>query len=126
MVITVATPKSKLVWKFLVIPETHTDWYSTKAAFDKYVDIFTKKYGQPSDQYFFFRTPYKEGDGQEMLALKRDKLVCLHSWEIPGGSITLLIDSIEYGEARITIHYEDMEVSKIATEEKSQMDNDTF
>ena len=125
-VYTVASPKSKLVWKFLVIPETHNDWYSTKAAFNKYVDIFTKKYGQPSNQYFWFRDPYKEGDGHEMLAIKLDKLVCFYSWEIPGGSILLEIDSADYGEARITISYEDEEVTKIAKDEKSEIDNNTF
>ena len=61
-----------------------------------------------------------------MLALKLDKLVCLYSWEIPGGSILLEIDSVDYGEARITISYEDEEVTKIAKDEKSQMDNNTF
>lgn len=88
--------------------------------------FFTKKYGQPSNQYFWFREPYKEGDGHEMLALKLDKLVCLYSWEIPGGSILLEIDSVVYEEARITISYEDEEVTKIARDEKSDIDNNTF
>ena len=123
---TVCTPKSKLVWKFLVIPETHTDWYDTKAALNKYIEIFTKKYGTPSDQYFYFRKPYEEGDGHEMLALNVDKVVCLYNWNIPGGSILLEVTSVKYGEAEIRISYEDEEVTKINKEEKAQIDNNTF
>jgi hypothetical protein len=123
---TVSTPKSKLVWKFLVVAETHTDWYDTKASLNKYIEIFTKKYGAHSDQYFYFRNPYEEGDGHEMLALNLDKVVCLYNWNIPGGSILLEITSVKYGEAEIRISYEDEEVTKINTEEKSQIDNNTF
>jgi hypothetical protein len=123
---TVSTPKSKLVWKLLVIPETHTSWSSTKAAVNKYVEILSKKYGAPSNQYFYFKTPYEEGDGHEMLALKTDNLVCMYSWDIPGGSILLDISSVVYQEAQIHISYEDAEVTKINLEEKSKIDQNTF
>jgi hypothetical protein len=61
-----------------------------------------------------------------MLALNLDKVVCLYNWNIPGGSILLEITSVKYGEAEIRISYEDEEVTKINTEEKSQIDNNTF
>ena len=125
-VYTVSSPKSKLVWKFVVIPETHTNWSSVKGAMDKFIGLFTKKYGEPTNQYFWFREPYKEGDGDEMMAIKLDKLVYLYAWDIPGGSIMLEVNSVVYGEARIKISYEDEEVANMAKEEKSQIDSNTF
>lgn len=68
-----ASKKTKIVWKFCVwLPET-SSWSSSKSEFLKYKEIFTKKYGEPTSDYNFFISPYEEGDGSEMFALKNDK-----------------------------------------------------
>lgn len=125
-VYTVSTPNSHLVWKLVVVPETHYSWSSVKWALDKYIQILSQKYGPAKDQFYYFKSPYEEGDGHEMLALKTDKLVCLYGWDITGGTILLEIKSYKYGEAQIQISYEDGEATKINREEKSKIDQDTF
>ncbi len=125
-VYTVTTPNSGFVWKLVVIPETHTSWSSAKLAVQKYVQILSQKYGEVKDGFYYFKSPYEEGDGHEMLALKSDKWVCFYTWEISGATIALELTSHKYGEAQIQISYEDGETTKINREEKSKIDQNTF
>jgi len=112
-VILVSTPKTKIVWKFAVILPKSYSWSSAKSEYLKYKEIFIGKYSEPVEDYNTFESPYEEGDGSEMLALKNEK--CNYSCyfnDIEGNVLFILLNSISYGEANVWLHYQ----NKIATE----------
>ena len=67
----VASKKTKIVWKFAIFLPLESTWSSSKSEFLKYKEIFIKKYGEPSSDHNFFISPYEDGDGSEMSALKK-------------------------------------------------------
>jgi len=125
-VFVVFTPESKLVWKIQVIAEEKSSWISAKTSFFKFCDILTEKWGPAPNKYTFFKEPYYEGDGYELQALRVDKAVYFYSWDVPGGSISVRLRSYQYGISQVHISYENIEASKIDTEEKSKQDKKTF
>jgi hypothetical protein len=74
------TPKSKVVYKFVIYLEEQTTWNSLKSDYDKYFEIFKQKYGEPDNQYSFFSSPYKEGDGYELTAVTLEKCTFSAYW----------------------------------------------
>ena len=74
------TPKSRIVYKFSIYLEEQTTWNSLKSDYDKYFEIFKKKYGEPDNQYSFFSSPYKDGDGYEMTAVTLEKATFSAYW----------------------------------------------
>lgn len=123
----VASKKTKIVWKFVVwLPET-SSWSSSKSEFLKYKKIFTNKYGEPESDYSFFSTPYEEGDGNEMLALKNDKCTysCFFEDEV-GNTLLIELVSIKYGEAQVVLHYQNKIASKLNKEEVSEIEENTY
>jgi hypothetical protein len=125
-IFSVSTPISKFVWKIIVVPETHTNWSSTKSAVEKYLKILSDKYGEPKNEYYLFKEPYSEGDGNEMMALNLDKILCTYIWELPEGSIMLDLKSFKYGESQIWISYEDDVTSGLRNEESAKLEQSTF
>lgn len=117
VIILQAIPKSKTIWKVLVITkEAYTSWSSIKADFEKYKELYTKKYGKPSNDFHFFSPPYYEGDGYEMQALKLDKCSYFTVFELPEGPISLKIEQ----EGFIVFGYEDRINAKIMVSESEQ------
>ena len=120
---TVSTPKSKLVWKFLVVAETHTDWYDTKLALNKYIEIFTKKYGAHSDQYFYFRKPYYEGDGYEhnAISLGYAEISSIYTFQ-DGNVVSLEITK----ELSVKITYQNTRLAEIAVNKNKQKNSNDY
>ena len=112
------TPKTNIAWKFMVYLPKRTNWYELKEDYEKYLDLFTNKYGTPSSSYNTFLSPYYEGDGYEMSAVELDK--CLYSafWE------NYSVEISEYKQVRLG--YENSENAKINTREKNQLNNANF
>lgn len=122
-----ATPQTKIVWKFCVWLPITSSWSSSKSEFLKYKEIFTKKYGEPTSDYNLFSSPYEEGDGSEMLALKNDKCKysCFFEDEV-GNELVIELVSITYGEAQVVLHYVNKIASLINNKEKSQIEQNTY
>lgn len=108
------TPKSKLVWKLLVYLPKNSDWYYLKKEYQDYKDLLTEKYGTPSDDFHFFLSPYKEGDGYEITAVQVDKCRYTAFWEKEGLSIE--ISKFK----QVKIGYENLTNSALLTKEKKE------
>lgn len=98
-----ATPKSKTVWKAAVNYSEKESWTSLKSDYWDMIELYTKKYGKPENHYEFFSKPYYEGDGFELLALKKEKCHYISFYKLPLG--TAVVEISQYGY--IQIGYED-------------------
>lgn len=97
----VPTPKSKIVWKIAIFFGGGT-WESLKREYESVKDLFSKKYGKPSHEGNFFKDPYCEGDGCELLALANDKCLYASVYMLKGGAITIQIEST----CEVSVSYE--------------------
>nr|DAI83728.1 MAG TPA: hypothetical protein [Caudoviricetes sp.] len=98
-----ATPKSKIVWKVAVNYNEKESWSSLKSDYTDMKELFTKKYGKPTEHYEFFSKPYYEGDGYELQALRKEKCHYISFYKLPLGSVAVEIS--QFGH--IQIGYED-------------------
>lgn len=112
------TPKTNVAWKFSVYLPKRTNWYELKGDYEKYVQIFTNKYGAPTTSYSTFLSPYYEGDGYEMSAVSLDKTSYACFWDVYSIEIT------KYKQVRLG--YENIENEKLNREEKNEINNATF
>lgn len=97
----VPTPKSKIVWKIAIYFGGGT-WESLKKEYESVRDLFSKKYGKPSREGIFFKEPYYEGDGCELLALVNDKCLCASIYILKAGAITIQIENT----CEVSVSYE--------------------
>lgn len=115
-IILLGTPNTKTVWKVVVLfDEEYTSWYSLKSDYKNIKSSFVAKYGNPSNDYHFFMTPYEEGDGYEMTAVKVDKCRYCAFFDVKNGCISVEI----YENCSIRASYEDESGSQIFSKEKS-------
>lgn len=96
------------VWKIVLWLDPRTDWYSLKSQYNTLKDAYITKYGEPSGDFHFFKSPYDEGDGYEALAVKSDKCRYYTIWELSNGSISLEITN----DMEVKIVYEDAQNTK--------------
>ena len=108
-----ASSKSKTVFKVTVLYPKRETWLKLKSEFLDMKDLFQKKYGTPNDVYDFFDSPYEEGDGYEIQALKSDKVHFVVFWDDKDGVIELSIDE----SCQVQITYEDNKNTIIANRE---------
>lgn len=85
------TPKSRTVYMVVVAFPEQSAWYSIKSDFKKLENSLQEKYGKPSLQRKSFASPYYEGDGYEMTAIKVDKCYYYTRFTTAAGELTLLI-----------------------------------
>lgn len=118
----VGTSKTKTVWKVAVwFDRRYTSWYSLKSDYTDIVDSYTGKYGVPTKKYHFFSSPYYEGDGYEMQAVKLDKCGYASFWDdIEGGNIMVSIEKY----AQIKVSYQDRQNTRKGEAEKEAQIND--
>ena len=121
----VGSPKTKTVWKVLVILTDDKSWYDLKSEYFNTKDILTKKYGEPKDCYAFFSSPYYEGDGYEKQAVENDKCTysCFYG-QVEEGKLDLSVSISE--SFHVTIHYENVELSKLKKIETEQLEQSAF
>ena len=115
----VVTHKSRLVWKFSVYLPKETSWYHLKKQYNDYLQVLTEKYGKPDKTYAFFASPYDEGDGYEMTAVKVEKCDYVAFW---GKQIS--IDISKYCATHIS--YENEANSALDTKEQDDDNKRTF
>ena len=109
-----ATPKSKIVWKTTVNYNEIESWSSLKSDYLNMKELFTKKYGEPEAHYEFFSSPYYEGDGYELQALRKEKCDYISFYRLPLGGVIVQISQFGY----IQMSYEDKINSKLKIKEE--------
>lgn len=115
----VVTPTTKLVWKVSVyFPEysRSASWIEIKGDFISLKEQLTTKYGTPTDDFKFFSSPYNEGDGYEMTAVKIGKCSYFTAWSNNVKAVTLQI-----GEHSLKLSYENSINAAKAKEEKQKI-----
>ena len=116
------TPTSKIVWKLIVTLPKQNTWYDLKNEYEKYKDILVKKYGQPSDDFHFFSSPYDEGDGYEMTAVAVGKCTYSSYFTNQGNSVSIEISKWK----EIDINYENEKNRLVKNKEKEALDSKVF
>ncbi len=76
-----------MVAAFFVVDD---NWDTLKDVYFKYKDIYSKKYGVPKS-YEFFTSPFEDGEGQELEALKTGNCTYLSIYELENGRIIVSI-----------------------------------
>lgn len=109
------------VGKLSVYFPEKVEWYSLKNEYFSLKDIFTEKYGKPSGTHQTFFSPYYEGDGYEMQAVRLDKIYYMSEWKI--GDDYVYIEITKYKSVRVS--YECTEVmDKIASDKNNSIIED--
>ena len=86
-----STPRSKMVYMVVVVFPEQSSWYSIKADFKKLENNLEEKYGAPTLQRKSFDSPYYEGDGYEMSAVRLDKCNYFSRFLTEDGEINIMI-----------------------------------
>ena len=118
----VSSLKSHIVWKFVVFLPERSNWYSLKDEYNDYVNLFTAKYGKPTDNFEFFQDPYTEGDGYELQGISMEKVTFSTYWVYDNLAYAVKIHKSE----RVQLTYENTINSNIHEREKQQQDYLTF
>ena len=116
------TPTSKLVWKLIVTLPKQNNWLDLKNEYEKYKEILIKKYGEPTNDFHFFSSPYVEGDGYEMTGVAVGKCTYAAYFTHEGNSIAIQIT--EWKEVDIT--YENEKNRILKNKEKQDLDSKIF
>lgn len=125
-IIIVLTKTTNLVWKLVVEVKKSYDWYSSKNNYMTYKEILTEKYGQPTDDYHFFSSPYYEGDGYEMSAIYRDKCNYFCGWDKGDYNISIRIHSNKIGSSLIRVIYENYKIKNEDNEKLKKQNINQF
>jgi len=99
------------------LPKQEYNWSYLKRDFNKMKDAYEQKYGAPIKDYHFFSSPYEEGDGYEMTAVKVEKCHYATFWETEETGIYIEIS--KYCQVKIT--YEDKKNFGIIKNAKNQV-----
>ncbi len=103
-VVLIPCKENEIVWKVVVDFNEKNTWYSLKSAYKSYKESLTSKYGK-GESYEYFKSPYYDGDGYEMSAVKLEKCFYSTIFEIKEGDIIVEICK----GANVRISYEDNE-----------------
>lgn len=118
----VGTKKTNIVYMVSVVfDRDYTSWYSLKSDYNDIRDSYIDKYGKPTKDYHFFSSPYYEGDGYEMQAVRLEKCNYLCFWNnMEEGNIMISIMK----SSRISVSYQDGLNSKKGEIEKKDKINE--
>jgi len=116
-----STPKTKQVWRISVYLPEATSWSIIKSEYEDYLGVLTEKYGAPEKKYSFFSSPYNEGDGYEMNAIKLEKCYYSAFWS---DSVGIMIKISKFQQVQIS--YENEKNSALNDLEKKQINSQIF
>jgi hypothetical protein len=112
------TPITKKVWKIAVYLPEENNWYNLKNTYQKFYDLFLKKYGEPSSSYSSFSYPYEEGDGYEMTAVAVEKCTYSAFWN----EVWINISKFK----QVELNYENPINSELFSAEKEKLNTKNF
>lgn len=99
------TKRTHQVYCVAVSFESKTSWTSLKSQYREYKSMLSAKYGEPSKHIERFYSPYYEGDGYELQALRLDKCSYTSYYDLPNGSVMLSMND----DASLILYYSDKE-----------------
>lgn len=95
-----STDKTKTVWKVSVVYGIYDTWNQVKKAYTDLKEMYISKYGMPSNVYELFAPGYT---GYELKAIELEKGAYACFFDIPNGSISIVIDY----RGAVLVTYED-------------------
>ena len=113
--IILASPKTKTVWKVAVHFDEEVSWSSLKSSYREYKELYTKKYGTPTNSFEYFKDPYYEGDGYELQALRKEKCTYVTYYKLSSGYVFVKMTS----SGAISLGYEDNINTELDTTEST-------
>lgn len=99
------TPNSKIVWKVMVTLGEYDNWDLASDKFIEGSELLRNNFGEPSSVEYRTKYPFKENDGQEMLALYQKKLDVWCNFNLKNTEILIELVSYRYNEASLQVHY---------------------
>lgn len=107
------TIKTRTTWAVnIFMPKEYTSWQQLKESYRELASLYTDKYGAPNEEMEEFFLPYKDGDGHEMEAIKKNEVVYFSRYDREGGVILVSID-----DGLVNVSYEDKENGGLFTKE---------
>lgn len=85
------TPKSKRLYRVIAQFKKPSSYTLLKSSYDRYVEVLSEKYGQPSWSIHKFYPPYEEGDGYEDTAVRAGKVAMGTQWQLADGYVRCMI-----------------------------------
>jgi hypothetical protein len=119
-----ATPKSKIVYKAVIFLPAREDWQSLKDDYEKYKEILINKYGKPTSIYESFKEPFKEGEGNEMIAVTNKKCQYVSYWLDDKENTNIAVEISDTKQIQIT--YENVKNEMIREKEKLEIEKSVF
>lgn len=111
-----ATPITNQTAKIVIYFPERNSFHKLKEDYERYLDILTTKYGNPTKKYFLFVSPYYEGDGYELQAIKNDKGIVASMW-LSINNLSLSVSISEYSQLKLT-YENDKNMEKLQDENK--------
>ena len=119
-VLLLGSVKTGEIWKVAVMFDKSITWSDILNDYSSYVDLYTKKYGFPSDHFEFFEEPYRKGDGFELQALRNGKCNYVSFFKTDKGTIVVEMSRDE----RLRLSYEDKINAELQNKEKEARNMD--
>lgn len=123
-VIIACSQKSKTVWKVVVDLPSQSSWSAVQSRYNEYKEKYINKYGKPTDSFAFFSSPYYDGDGYELQAIKIDKGYFSTYWILGLGTIAVEIKASNSYEGNVRVGYEDKASTEIRDAELAAVVDD--
>lgn len=112
------TPYTKQTAKFVIYFPEGSSYIGLLEDYNKYYDLLSTKYGAATKRHFGFLSPYEQGDGYELQAIKNEKGFVSSYWlNINNCSMSLSIS--KYAQLKIT-YENDQNMSKLEEENKKK------
>lgn len=117
-IIIAATQKDQ-VYTIMVCTPSSDSWKDLKSSYNGYKNLYTTKYGNPDESQETFISPYRDGQGSELLAISSGNCSYRSAWNVEDGQIVLGIieDTEDYTNSMISIAYIDNINSRLAQAE---------
>lgn len=113
-----ATKASKTTHQIIVVLEKSDSWSTLKHTYKEYKSLLATKYDKV-DSYEYFSSPYYEGDGYEVSALRLGKCTYMTKYNAANGEISIAL--IHVDEGVVILSYADKANSLLATREEDNL-----
>ncbi len=90
------TTRSNTVWRVVVAVDESGKWNSLISSYEEMVEIYTRKYGEPTDSEYYLAYGY---DGRELEALRKGKAKFNTLWQTKDGEILIKFGKSVYGDS---------------------------
>jgi hypothetical protein len=95
-----ATPKSKMVFKFAVYMNKQNTWDDLLSDYRDYVKVMYDKFGVPDAVQEEFEFPYELGDGYEITAVEAEKCLYTSIW-LNKSNVNIMVEISKYKQIKI-------------------------